>query len=284
MVAPSARFDPESLVARIIDELQANPEAQTLLLRALLTNEFLGMPARLERVEADVAEMKIDIAALKTDVSGLRTDVSGLRTDVSGLKTDVSGLRTDVSGLKTDVSGLKTDVSGLKTDVSGLKTDVSGLKTDASGLKTDVAVLKGDGLEAKVYRRVRSLISQKFDLRRSQILHSTLQETSQYLFEPVESALDSGSISEAQETRIDSTDIILHAQRKTDRSPVWVAIEVSNDISQNDIERVHESAEALSVVFQQDVMAVVAGYGIRSEDEDRAARTNVHVLLVSENS
>ena len=147
-----------------------------------------------------------------------------------------------------------------------------------------MAVLKGDGLEAKVYRRVRSLISQKFDLRRSQILHSTLQETSQYLFEPVESALDSGSISEAQETRIDSTDIILHAQRKTDRSPVWVAIEVSNDISQNDIERVHESAEALSVVFQQDVMAVVAGYGIRSEDEDRAARTNVHVLLVSENS
>ena len=221
MVAPSARFDPESLVARIIDELQANPEAQTLLLRALLTNEFLGMPARLERVEADVAEMKIDIAALKTDVAGL---------------------------------------------------------------KTDVAVLKGDGLEAKVYRRVRSLISQKFDLRRSQILHSTLQETSQYLFEPVESALDSGSISEAQETRIDSTDIILHAQRKTDRSPVWVAIEVSNDISQNDIERVHESAEALSVVFQQDVMAVVAGYGIRSEDEDRAAGTNVHVLLVSENS
>ena len=218
MVAQAKRLDPESLVARIIDELQANPEAQTLLLRALLTNEFLGMPARLERVEADVAEMKIDIAALKADIAEL---------------------------------------------------------------KTDVAVLKGDGLEAKAYRQVRSLLSQKFDLRRSQIMHSTLQETSRYLFEPVESALDSGSISEAQESRIQATDIVFHAQRKADRSPVWVAVEVSNDISQNDIERAYESAEALGAIFPEDVMAVVAGYGIRSEDEDRAARANVQVLLVS---
>lgn len=230
MVAQAERPDPETLVARIIEELQENPEAQTLLLRALLTNEFLGMPARLERVEADVAEMKIDIAALKADVRGLRTDVAGLKTDVAGLKADV-------------------------------------------------AVLKGDGLESKAYRQVRSLVSQRFDLRRSQVVHSTLQETSRQLFEPVETALESGSISDEQESRIQATDIIFRAQRKVDRSPVWVAIEVSNDISQSDIERARESAEALKAVFQQDVMGVAAGYGIRPEDEERAARANVHVLL-----
>ena len=231
MVAQPTSPDPESLVARIIEELQANPEAQTLLLRALLTNEFLGMPARLDRLEADVAEMKIDIAALKADVSELKADVKELKTDVAGLKDDV-------------------------------------------------AVLKGDGLEAKAYRQVRSLISQRFDLRRSQVMHSTLQETSHYLFEPVESALESGSISDEQESRIQATDIIFRAQRKVDRSPVWVAIEVSNDISQSDIERARESVEALRAVFEQDVKGVVAGYGIRSEDEERAARANVHVLLV----
>ena len=81
MVAQAASPDPESLVARIIEELQANPEAQALLLRALLTNEFLGMPARLERVEADVAEMKLDIAVLKSDVSELKSDVAVLKGD-----------------------------------------------------------------------------------------------------------------------------------------------------------------------------------------------------------
>ena len=53
MHVTAERLDPESLVARIIAELQANPEAQRLLLRALLTNEFLGMPARLDRIEQD---------------------------------------------------------------------------------------------------------------------------------------------------------------------------------------------------------------------------------------
>lgn len=51
-------LDPKDLVARIIAELQANPEAQPLLLRAMLANEFLGAPARLDQIEQDVAELK----------------------------------------------------------------------------------------------------------------------------------------------------------------------------------------------------------------------------------
>ncbi len=35
----SAQTDPENLVARMIGELNANPEARTLLLRALLTDD-----------------------------------------------------------------------------------------------------------------------------------------------------------------------------------------------------------------------------------------------------
>ena len=58
---PKERTDPESLVARIVAELQASPEAQRLMLRALLTNEFLGMPAHLDAIEKDVAELKADV-------------------------------------------------------------------------------------------------------------------------------------------------------------------------------------------------------------------------------
>ena len=59
------RLDAESLVARIITELEGNPEARRLLLRALLTDEFLGMPARLDTIEKDIAELKTDVAYLK---------------------------------------------------------------------------------------------------------------------------------------------------------------------------------------------------------------------------
>ena len=92
-MATEGRLDETALVARIIAELQANPDAQRLLLRALLTNEFLGMPARLDRVEKDIAELKADVAVLKADVAELKTDVAVLKTDVAVLKTDVADLK-----------------------------------------------------------------------------------------------------------------------------------------------------------------------------------------------
>lgn len=79
-------LDPESLVARIIEELRANPDAQKLLLRALLTNEFLGMPARLQHIEKDIAELKADVAELKAGVAKLETKTDRLVNDVGDLK------------------------------------------------------------------------------------------------------------------------------------------------------------------------------------------------------
>ena len=95
MTTTLTQNDPESLVGRIIEELRANPDAQALLLRALLTDEFLGMPIRLKRVEADVAQLKVDVSVLKTDVAQLKTDVAQLKTDVTQLKTDVAQLKGD---------------------------------------------------------------------------------------------------------------------------------------------------------------------------------------------
>ena len=66
----------------MIAELQANPEAQRLMLRALLTNEFLGMPARLDRIEKDVAEIKTRVTRLEHDVAELKTKVTSLENKV----------------------------------------------------------------------------------------------------------------------------------------------------------------------------------------------------------
>ena len=219
MTTTSASLDPESLVARIIAELQADPDAQSLLLRALLTNEFLGMPIRLERIEADVAE---------------------------------------------------------------LKTRMTNVEIDLAVLKGDMAVLKGDMLEVKIHRRIRPLLSQRLGLRRARILQSPLQDTHPELFEPVEEALDTGGIDDRQETRINATDLIVQAQRKADRAPVWVAVEVSNAIGQRDLERAQQAAEALSAVFLQDTLAVVVGYRIQPQDQRRGDEAGVQTLLVEE--
>ena len=233
MATTAPSVDSESLVARIIAELQADPDARTLLLRALLTNEWLGMPIRLERMEADVAE-------------------------------------------------LNTLTKRVEADVAVMKADVAELKTRMTRVEADVAVLKGDSLEAKLHRRIRPLLSWRLDLRQTQVLQSPVQDTRPELLEPVERAFDAGDIDDEQETRINAADFIVRARRKADRAPVWVAVEASNAIGRRDLERARQTADALSTVFSQDTLAVVAGYRIQPQDRRRADEAGVHILLVDE--
>ena len=198
------------------------------------------------------------------------------------LKADVAELKADVAELNTRLERVEADVAELKTRMTRIEADVAELKARVTRVEADVAVLKGDMLEVKLHRRIRPLISQRLGLRRAQVLQSPVQDTHPELFQPVEEAFDAGVIDDGQETRINATDLIVRAQRKANRTPVWVAVEVSNAISQRDLERARQAADALNAVFLQDALAVVIGYRIQPQDQQRWDEAGVHTLLVEE--
>ena len=80
---------PDSLVARMIQELNANPEARTLLLRALLTDDFLLLPAKVDRL----MELPPKVGQLQEDVSKLAAKVDGLQGDVRQITTDLAPIK-----------------------------------------------------------------------------------------------------------------------------------------------------------------------------------------------
>ncbi len=227
----SPQLDPELLVARIIADLHAHPEAQPLLLRAMLTNEFLGMPARLDRIEKDVAELKVDFAQLKADMVEV-----------------------------------KADVAELKTDVAELKTDVAELKTDVAQLKDDVGYLRGSDLENRLHRNLRSTVNQRLDLIRPRTMQSQLLEPINEFADQVYDAYREGRISEDQYLRIERTNFIMRAIHSEGHRPVMVAVEASATVDVHDIEGARESADALASVFETDTIAVVAGHRIDPRD------------------
>jgi len=109
-----------------------------------LVSEQQQTNQRLDRIEADVAELKTDVAELKTDVAELKTDVAELKTDVAELKADVARLKTDVARLETNVARLETNVARVETDVYKSKTTIGGRIDDLSKLVHAIAEHQND--------------------------------------------------------------------------------------------------------------------------------------------
>ena len=231
MTTTPTPIDPESLVARIMEELRANPAAQQMLMRALLTREFLGMPLRLERIE-----VQLDAMLGRMD--------------------------------------------RLEEGQRDLQADVRDLQDTTRNLQNTVGALVGDNLELKLPGRIVPLLSQKIRLRRAEIVRSPTAALSSELADAITDAVDSGVLEDWQESRIGLTDIIVRAQRRADRSPVWLAVEASGAIHRRDIERARQSADSLAAAFRQDAIAVVAGYEIDPEENRQADDVGVEVLIV----
>lgn len=174
------------------------------------------------------------------------------------------------------------DVAELKTDVAQIKKDIAELKKDVAQLKIDVAYLIASDLEMRVHRRIQPLLSQHLELRRVRIIQSAVLQAPEDFTELVATAADEGRISVPQEHRVIATDLIVRGQRRRDRTPVWVAVEVAHRIDAEDIVRSRTSADTLAAVLGAEAVPLVAGNRIDAADRKRAAAAGVRYLEISE--
>ena len=144
-----------------------------------------------------------------------------------------------------------------------------------------VGVLLDDFLTFVLPGRIIPLLGQKkIRLCRAEIMLNPLFGIKCELADAIADAVDAGVLEDWQEARVGLTDIIVRAQRRADRSPVWLAVEASGAIHRRDIERARQSADSLAAAFRQDAIAVVAGYEIDPEENRQADDVGVEVLIV----
>ena len=87
--------DPESLVNRIITELEARPEVKPASLRALLTDEFLLLPAKVDRL----MELVPTVEKLQQDVSELKEGQTRLKEGQARLTAGQQRMSGELSNL-----------------------------------------------------------------------------------------------------------------------------------------------------------------------------------------
>ena len=244
----------------LVEILQVEPAWREELRRLILTDDILTMP----QLVRELVELN-----RQNQPRFVRYD-----NDISELKSDVKVLKEDTSQLKVDVSQLKVDVSQLKVDVSQLKVDVSQLKVDVSDLKDDVGYLKGRDLERD--------FGDKPYVYFSRLARKLRVITDADKAELLESALDAGRITEAEEEDIKRLDGLAKGRLKSSGEEGYLAIEVSSVIDIHDVERAQRRAQVLRKAVEKPVLPVVAGQDILQSARSMAEATGVAWVLKQE--
>ena len=106
----------------ILDAMERDPALRDALRRHILTEELLQVPARLERIEGDIAILKESSSRMEGDITILKEDVSRIGGDVSRLRgTDYeSHVATYVHRFLRRGSGINARVFSTQPDRSAL--------------------------------------------------------------------------------------------------------------------------------------------------------------------
>ena len=265
--ATPVQTDSETLVNRIIAELRADPAAQDMLLKALLTGEFLGIPVRLEGIEDTLRSIQASIGAIET-----RLD----RLEAGQQRIEDRQQRTEER-----LDRLETTVDRLDATVTRIDATVTRLDTTVHRLDNTVGRLDGRDYEARLAKNLATILSQRIGLRRAQTIRSAVDRMPPEISAQLEDAVEENLISDSQGERITETDIIIRAQRKSDRAWIWIAVEASVSIHRDDIDRARQAADALAAVFAEPALPVAVGQRIAPPETQHAQAAAVHTTIVT---
>ena len=148
--------------------------------------------------------------------------------------------------------------------------------------------LRGDALEKKMPKTLCELLGDELDIKRLQIFWMARRQTqplnrSEHFIRALEEATDNVIITDDEELRLLTSDMVLRSLRESDESRLWIAAEASGVIDQDDISRARLSALALTKIYGEDAIPVVYGYRISDQQREQAAATSelqrVHIFL-----
>ena len=240
----TATEDPESLVNRIIAELEARPEVKPALLRALLTDEFLLLPAKVDRLMDDVSELKGDVSELKAGQTRLEVGQARLEKRQDRLEAGQGRLERGQQRMGGQLSNLT-----------------------GSQYQRHVAEIG--------YRLVR----RELGIQDAHLLDADSAPGKRMIIDISDAAEAAGRITVAESDEVILSDVILTGLDDASQ-PVQVLLEVSLTVQQHDIERAEARARILEKATGIRTLAGVVGENVPEEERTRAQGRGVACFTV----
>ena len=282
-------LNPESLAERMVAELNANPEARRLLLRALLTDEFLMLPAkvdrlmdlpdRVKRLESDVSDLKAGQAELQAGQAGLSAGQTRMEGDIADLKAGQAGLSAGQTRMEGDIADLKAGQAELQAGQAELQAGQAEIRAVQARMQGQLGNLLGESYERRMIQSIAHTVYRALGMQRAKVLKGGEADDSELSAKVVDAEM-SGLITREQGDGLFRADAVISGISGADRSPLHAVAEISVTIGQRDVERAKERAAILSTVMGEPAKGLVIGDSISEPDRRRAERSEVAVELV----
>ncbi|WP_297890268.1 hypothetical protein [Sulfurihydrogenibium sp.] len=231
--------------ADIVRALLQHPDWLEELRKIILTTELLELPQKMKEV-LDRLER---------------------------LEKKVDKIESDVEVLKQDVAVLKQDVAILKQDVEVLKQDVAVLKQDVKYMKGEIGKLKGSDLERKIKDKYPAYFGKL--LKKSKLLDLSK------LVDLIDEAEEKGVITPQERDSLFDLDLVVSGELRESKKPVYLAVEISYSLYEDDIKRALDRANVLFKVLKQEVIPTVVYVEGFNNIEEVATQNGVLAIKVN---
>ena len=295
-------------LARILAE---RPEWSDTLRSLLLTKEILDLPtalaeltrvvndfiqeqretnqradarlARLEQVVNDFIQEQREInQRADARLARLEEIAANSNERLTRLEEIAASSNERLTALEGRTANLEEIAASTNERLTGLETNTRQMRVEIDRMQGQLGRLLGADAERRLQGNLSRVLSQRMRLRRAVTLKSIIANIDQGLADLLEDAEDQQIITPNQHSQVSLLDVILRAIDRATAAPVYIAVEVSITLHQEDIDRAAERAAILEKATGVAAKAVVVSGRVHPPQETQATAAGVSIILAED--
>lgn len=240
--------------------------------RQVLTDDLLELPARVERLRAEMHEefrrVWEAIRENSRQIAALTERMDRVEAQIAENSRQIAALTERMDRAEAQLQANSRQIEALTKQVQENSRQIASLTAVVRSLQRDVGDLKGRSLEAEWSRKAPAYLGRWF--RRLKVLQS------EALRAILDEAEDEGLLSREEVVEVLQADVVAEGFGD-DRTPVRVLVEVSYVIDSHDVRRARQRADLLARLGVP-VVAIVAGVSASDAVQAEAQKFDVWVI------
>ncbi len=242
--------------------------------------------ARLEEIAASSNERLTrleEIAASSNErLTGLEGRTANLEEIAARSEQRLTKLEEIAASSNERLARLEEIAASTNERLTGLETNTRQMRVEIDRMQGQLGRLLGADAERRLQGHLDVVLSQRMRLRRAVTLKSIIASIDRGFAELLEDAEDQQIITPEQNIQVRLLDVILRATDRATAAPVYIAVEVSITLHQEDIDRAAERAAILEKATGIAAKAVVVSGRVHPPQEAQAAAAGVSIILAED--